>query len=86
MISVKEAVKIIRNSVKISESKFDIVYSEKALNRVIIEDIYSDCDLPPFRASIKDGYAVLHSDGKGLRKVIGASTAGSTVSCDTYTQ
>lgn len=82
MISVEKAVKIIRDSAKTSESEFEIVNLNDALDRIIIEDIYSDYDLPPFRASIKDGYAVLHSDGKGLRKVIGASNAGSTVSCD----
>ncbi|XP_020281114.1 gephyrin [Pseudomyrmex gracilis] len=78
MISVEKAVKIIRDSAKTSESEFEIVNLNDALDRIIIEDIYSDYDLPPFRASIKDGYAVLHSDGKGLRKVIGASNAGST--------
>ncbi|KAF7992902.1 hypothetical protein HCN44_005683 [Aphidius gifuensis] len=46
--------------------------------RILADDIYSLCDLPPFRASIKDGYAVIASDGKGLRKVTGSIEAGQT--------
>ncbi|XP_059096447.1 gephyrin-like [Tigriopus californicus] len=43
---------------------------------VLAEDIRAVDALPPFRASIKDGYAVVASDGKGKRKVIGGITAG----------
>ncbi|KAG1685227.1 Gephyrin [Nymphon striatum] len=44
---------------------------------VFAEDVYSEDSLPPFPASIKDGYAVIAEDGKGIRKVMGTSTAGS---------
>ena len=33
--------------------------------------------LPPFRASLKDGYAAIASDGVGIRDVLGNSVAGS---------
>lgn len=38
--------------------------------------------LPPFRASLKDGYAAIASDGVGIRDVLGNSVAGSNVSYD----
>ncbi|XP_071563891.1 gephyrin-like [Temnothorax nylanderi] len=40
-----------------------------AYGRISCEDIYSNCNVPPFRTSGKHGYAVLVNDGKGLRKV-----------------
>ena len=51
-----------------------------ALGRVLAEDIHAKDPLPPFPASIKDGYAVIASDGDGHRIVLGDSTAGSVVS------
>jgi len=78
MISVEEAVKIIRTSVE--GKKVETVNVKDAYGRILAEDIYSNCDLPPFRASIKDGYAVLASDGKGKRKVLGGVKAGTAVS------
>lgn len=44
-----------------------------------MEDLLSVNDLPPFPASIKDGYAVISSDGAGLRQVVGNSFAGKQV-------
>lgn len=35
--------------------------------------------MPPFPASIKDGYAVVAADGAGERSVIGPITAGDAV-------
>ena len=53
-----------------------VVFHE-ALNRVLAEDVFAKDPLPPFPASIKDGYAVRSSDGgSGVRKVVGGSTAG----------
>lgn len=78
MISVEEAETIIRRSVK--ERTFETVNVKDVFGRILAEDIYSNCHLPPFRASIKDGYAVLASDGKGRRKVLCGVTAGTAVS------
>jgi hypothetical protein len=52
----------------------------EALGRVLAEDVLAKDPLPPFPASIKDGYAVLASDGAGKRKVLGTSIAGVSVS------
>ena len=45
---------------------------------VLAAPIVSGVDLPPFRASIKDGYAVLSLDGEGVYPVVSEATAGST--------
>ncbi|GFR45630.1 hypothetical protein Agub_g7038 [Astrephomene gubernaculifera] len=47
-----------------------------ALGRVLAEDVKAPDSLPPFPASIKDGYAVVASDGVGEFPVIGESRAG----------
>ena len=46
------------------------------LGRVLAEDVFAKDPLPPFPASIKDGYAVLASDGGGKRQVQGTCIAG----------
>ncbi|GAB1866256.1 Gephyrin [Camponotus japonicus] len=77
MISVKEAVEMIRRSVE-KEREVEIINANDAYGRILSEDIYSNYHLPPFRASIKDGYAVLASDGKGSRRVLCGVKAGTT--------
>ncbi|KAL0927850.1 hypothetical protein M5K25_002065 [Dendrobium thyrsiflorum] len=47
-----------------------------ALGLVLAEDIRAPDPLPPFRASIKDGYAVVASDGPGEYPIIIESRAG----------
>ncbi|XP_062502428.1 gephyrin-like [Corticium candelabrum] len=47
-----------------------------ALGFVLNGDVFSCDPFPPFRASIKDGYAVIASDGVGERDVIAPITAG----------
>ena len=47
------------------------------IGRVLACDVFARDPLPPFPASIKDGYAVRAADGPGLRKVAGVSIAGS---------
>lgn len=44
----------------------------------IVTPVISSLDLPPFRASIKDGYAVVSVDGPGEYPVIATATAGAT--------
>lgn len=78
MISVEEAVRIIRTSVE--GKRVETVNVKDAYGRILSQNVYSNCDLPPFRASIKDGYAVLASDGKGRRRVLGGVKAGAAVS------
>lgn len=82
MISVAEALRIIRfESTK--DVEVEIINLKDAYGRVLSgESIRSNCNLPPFRASIKDGYAVLASDGKGKRTVLCGVKAGTAVSCN----
>lgn len=51
----------------------------RLLGRVLATDVTSGDPLPPFPASIKDGYAAISSDGAGKREVVGSSEAGVTV-------
>merc|ERR550539_1264541 len=48
-----------------------------ALGRLLSGDVTARDPLPPFPASTKDGYAVLSSEGPGLRTVRGEASAGS---------
>lgn len=81
MVSVEEALQLIQKHTKpltvLSHSEENL---EGAHGRILDCDLHSMYDLPPFRASIKDGYAVLASDGKGKRKVLSGIKAGDTVS------
>ncbi|CAK9826558.1 Molybdenum cofactor synthesis protein cinnamon [Anthophora retusa] len=81
MISVKEALQLICKHTEPlnSDSKLEEDL-EKAHGKILNGDLYSKYDLPPFRASIKDGYAVLASDGKGKRTVLSGIKAGGIAS------
>lgn len=78
MISMDEAImKIISELPTASEIVYvDLKFPELLLGHILAADLKANTDIPPFRASIKDGYAVLASDGDGLRNVIGNSFAG----------
>ena len=58
-------------------SNVEKIYYLDGINRVLAADVFARDPLPPFPASIKDGYAVIAADGKGPRKVMGVSVAGS---------
>lgn len=75
MKTVDEAQKIVLDQC-FSLALETVDYME-SIGHVLAEDIYSKDPLPPFPASMKDGYAVIASDCPGIRQVIGASTAGS---------
>ncbi len=47
-----------------------------ALGMILAEPVYAREPLPPFAASIKDGYAVVASDGPGVYPVVAEVTAG----------
>lgn len=49
-----------------------------ALGYVVAQDIVAQEPLPPFPASIKDGYAVVAADGPGDYRLAGEVTAGRT--------
>ncbi|XP_041827557.1 gephyrin a isoform X3 [Melanotaenia boesemani] len=52
------------------------LFSPDGLGRVLAQDIYAKDNLPPFPASVKDGYAVRAADGPGDRFIMGESQAG----------
>ncbi|KAG1330826.1 molybdopterin biosynthesis protein CNX1 [Cocos nucifera] len=74
MISTKEALRIV---LSVAERLRPVtVPLHEALGLVLAEDVHAPDPLPPYRASIKDGYAVVASDGPGEYPVITESRAG----------
>ena len=74
MITVQEAQKIVlshSHCLSDEEIQFD-----EALHRVLTENVVAGDPLPPFPASIKDGYAVISNDQSLRKVVVGASNAG----------
>ena len=57
---------------------------DNSLGYILASDIYAAEPYPPFPASVKDGYAVVASDGPGIRLVVGPVTAGETVDCKVF--
>lgn len=78
MISVESALKLVEENVDVGE--VETISVSNAFGMILRENVYSVVNLPPFRASIKDGYAVLATDHKGRREVVGRSDAGAAVS------
>jgi molybdenum cofactor synthesis domain-containing protein len=77
MISVAEALQIVREQTRPLET--ESVALDRALGRVLAEDIVADTDLPPFDRSQMDGYAVRAEDTVSAPvrlKIVGESAAG----------
>ncbi|RXG53584.1 Gephyrin [Armadillidium vulgare] len=74
LISVEQAqAKVMSNAFPLSS---ETVKTTEALGFSLYEDVYAKEPIPPFPASVKDGYAVIAADGAGPRRVIGLSCAG----------
>ncbi|XP_022891833.1 molybdopterin biosynthesis protein CNX1 [Olea europaea var. sylvestris] len=74
MISVEEALDTVLN---VAQRLPPVTVSlHEALGKVLAQDITAPDPLPPYPASVKDGYAVLASDGPGEYTVITESRAG----------
>ncbi|CAM8886767.1 unnamed protein product [Rhodiola kirilowii] len=74
MISAEEA---LLRVLKVAERLPPVNVSiNQALGKVLAEDIYAPDPFPPYPASIKDGYAVVASDGPGEYPVITEVRAG----------
>ena len=58
-----------------------VIPLENSLGYILASDVFAKEPFPPFPASIKDGYAVLSSDGPGERLVLGPVTAGEMTEC-----
>lgn len=80
MISMSEALKIVDKLISNARPiLIEHIRSEDAFGRILSDEILSNVDLPPFRASIKDGYAVIHDDETRKKKVLAGITAGEKV-------
>lgn len=89
MISVNDATKIIQDQTTVLET--ESVYFLKCQNRVCAEDVIAEDPLPPFAASVKDGFALkLTGEQKNylsnkieaaefVFEVIGSSNAGDSI-------
>jgi gephyrin len=75
MISVEKALNIILERSKTLTTT--TIPVDQALGRVLSGDVVASEPLPPFRAAVKDGYAVKSSDGPGVYTIAGVVTAGS---------
>ncbi|CAH8863797.1 unnamed protein product [Trichobilharzia szidati] len=78
MISVDEALKKIFTISNNNVIEIEAVFHKNALNRVLGRSLKAREHIPPFDASIMDGYAIQFKDGGvgGQLKVIGALCAG----------
>eukprot|EP01100_Stratorugosa_tubuloviscum_P003302 TRINITY_DN178_c0_g1_i1.p1 TRINITY_DN178_c0_g1~~TRINITY_DN178_c0_g1_i1.p1 ORF type:complete len:441 (+),score=207.76 TRINITY_DN178_c0_g1_i1:77-1399(+) len=76
MLSMEQAIQTILDNTPLPKQQTCLVSLENSLGRVLIQDVYSIDPLPPFNASIKDGYAVLSSDGEGVFPVLKNVIAG----------
>ncbi len=56
MISIAEAVKIIKNETFLLAA--ETINLDESIGRVLAEEIRADMDLPPFNRSQMDGFAV----------------------------
>ena len=74
MLPVPDALEIVLAQAQILETVH--VPLAAALGRVLAEPVLAQDPLPPFAASIKDGYAVRAADGPGEYPIVGEATAG----------
>ncbi|PWA44148.1 molybdopterin biosynthesis CNX1 protein / molybdenum cofactor biosynthesis enzyme CN [Artemisia annua] len=75
MISVEEALEIVITASKHRLEPVTVSIND-AIGKVLAQDIRAPDPLPPYPASIKDGYAVIAADGPGEYPVITESRAG----------
>ncbi|WVZ87537.1 hypothetical protein U9M48_034160 [Paspalum notatum var. saurae] len=76
MLQVEEALAAVLSAAAPARAAARDVPLHDALGLVLAEPVRAPDPLPPFRASIKDGYAVVASDGPGEYPVITESRAG----------
>eukprot|EP01117_Protostelium_nocturnum_P017997 TRINITY_DN741_c0_g2_i1.p1 TRINITY_DN741_c0_g2~~TRINITY_DN741_c0_g2_i1.p1 ORF type:complete len:745 (+),score=250.81 TRINITY_DN741_c0_g2_i1:84-2318(+) len=74
MLPVPEALEIVLGHTQVLPTSW--VSLEESIGLILSEDIRAKDSLPPFRASIKDGFVVLAEDGPGVYPVVGTVTAG----------
>lgn len=77
MISISEAIQIVRDQTAVLPTEF--VELENSRGRVLRQDISADTDLPPFDRAQMDGYAVRAADVESAParlRIVGESAAG----------
>ena len=82
-VRADDALKKFFSAVKLKEPEVEGVEIDEGLGRVLAEDVYAECDVPPFDRSAMDGYAVRSIDTVGastinplILKVVGFSEIG----------
>lgn len=74
MVRVEEALRLVLDEAPVLESE-EVALAD-VQGRILTEAMRASEPLPPFRASVKDGYAVVASDGPGSYPLAGEVTAG----------
>ena len=74
LVSMSDALSVIKENANCLPKT--AVSIEDSLGHILASDVFAQEPFPPFPASVKDGYAVLASDGPGERVVLGPVTAG----------
>ncbi|KAM0866750.1 hypothetical protein ACQ4PT_042426 [Festuca glaucescens] len=76
MLPVEDALAAVLSAAARARAAVSAVPLLDALGLVLAQDARAPDPLPPFRASVKDGYAVVASDGPGEYPVIAEARAG----------
>ncbi|CAM0902194.1 unnamed protein product [Alopecurus aequalis] len=76
MLQVEEALATVLSAAAARAAAASAVPLLDALGLVLAQDARAPDPLPPFRASVKDGYAVVASDGPGEYPVVAEARAG----------
>ncbi|KAJ2942809.1 hypothetical protein O0L34_g14997 [Tuta absoluta] len=76
LLEMCDALAVIDKVMKQWTARMEIVSIEEGVGRVVAQVLHAKEPMPPFPASVKDGYACLSLDGAGVRRVRSALTAG----------
>lgn len=74
MLSVEDALETVLRQTELCPPQ--LIDLRDAGGMILAADVRASDPLPPFPASVKDGYAVVASDGAGIYDVVGEVTAG----------
>ncbi|XP_066918875.1 gephyrin-like [Clytia hemisphaerica] len=76
MVCVSKALSLVLSCIKVPKKRHLVNLHAGLLGKILMEDVRAKEPYPPFAASVKDGYAVIASDGAGVRTVLEPITAG----------
>ncbi|EFO28413.1 hypothetical protein LOAG_00059 [Loa loa] len=75
-VSVEEAMEMIEEHASLTNRTRLVRVTDIKPGDILAENVNATKAHPEMRTSVKDGYAVIASDGKGIRKVVTGTTAG----------